>query len=419
MSSTYSPPLVSQPQDAGDANGCVTEQDAVAQPEESVVVRPPPPTTDMRERVRLLEREAAAAKQREMKVLESLVQQTKEMERAKVALEESRLEVAALRRQQHGEGAAAQQWSVMDLMFGGVDEEMNGLRTKLRAAAQAEERGRKAADELAAALAAVTMEAKQLKAWLADAQAELEAAGAESDRLRGLLQGAEAELWSATERADALASDWKEAAAGWRAREKALLARARAADAARRENDGDNAALRRALERAAEEARAAAEALQAARADCAGLREAGAEREQALEALRRDNDGLRASEAAARERADELQARLAAAKERPLVEKWKREDAQGKLGAAAFLDSGRLGPGPGRKDRMFASLSNLAELKSAAAAAAALDDYGYEFDHLDLGQYGDATERKVNKRRSILRKFGDLFRRSRSLYKHY
>lgn len=400
----------------------MTEQDAVAQPEESVVVRPPPPPTDMRERVRLLEREAAAAKQREMKVLESLVQQTKEMERAKVALEESRLEVAALRRQQHDEGAAAQaqaqQWSVMDLMFGGVDEEMNGLRTKLRAAAQAEERGRKAADELAAALAAVTMEAKQLKAWLADAQAELEAAGAESDRLRGLLQGAEAELWSATERADALASDWKEAAAGWRAREKALLARARAADAARRENDGDNAALRRALERAAEEARAAAEALEAARADCAGLREAGAEREQALEALRRDNDGLRASEAAARERADELQARLAAAKERevplPLVEKWKREDAQGKLGAAAFLDSGRLG----RKDRMFASLSNLAELKSAAAAAAALDDYGYEFDHLDLSQYGDATERKVvNKRRSILRKFGDLFRRSRSLYK--
>lgn len=277
-SSTYSPPLVSQPQDAGDANGCVTEQDAVAQPEESVVVRPPPTTTDMGERVRLLEREAAAAKQREMKVLESLVQQTKEMERAKVALEESRLEVAALRRQQHGEGAAAQQWSVMDLMFGGVDQEINGLRTKL----------------------------------------------------------------------------------------------------------------------------------------CA-------EREQALEALRRDNDGLRASEAAARERADELQARLAAAKERevplPLVEKWKREDAQGKLGAAAFLDSGRLGPGPGRKDRMFASLSNLAELKSAAAAAAALDDYGYEFDHLDLGQYGDATERKVNKRRSILRKFGDLFRRSRSLYK--
>ena len=103
------------------------------------------------------------------------------------------------------------------------------------------------------------------------------------------------------------------------------------------------------------------------------------------------------------------------------MEKWRREDAQGKL-SAAFLDSGRLVPG-GRKDRMFASLSNLAELKSAAAAAAAMDDYGYEFDHLDVaGQYGDdATEHgmkqhKIKQRRSILRKFGDLFRR-RSLYK--
>jgi hypothetical protein len=72
---------------------------------------------------------------------------------------------------------------------------------------------------------------------------------------------------------------------------------------------------------------------------------------------------------------------------------------------------------------MFASLSNLAELKSAAAAAAAMDDYGYEFDHLDVeGQYGDAAtdhgmnNRKIKQRRSILRKFGDLFRR-RSLYK--
>jgi len=75
---------------------------------------------------------------------------------------------------------------------------------------------------------------------------------------------------------------------------------------------------------------------------------------------------------------------------------------------------------PGRKDRMFASLSNLAELKSAAAAAT-MDDYDYEFDHLDVGQYGGGggtTEHamKHKKRRSILRKFGDLFRR-RSMYK--
>jgi hypothetical protein len=253
----------------------------------------------------------------------------------------------------------------------------------------------------------------------------VEASNAEADRLRGLLQGAEAELWSATEQVGALTSNWKDAAAGWRAREKALVARARAAEedaaAARR----DNAGLRRALEQAVEEANAAAEALEAAGADNAGLQEAVAEKERALEALRRDNEGLRASEAAARARAEELQGQLAA-KEReiPLVEKWRREDAQGTLvSSGMFLGSGRLVPG--RKDRMFASLSNLAELKSAAAAAAAMDDYGYEFDHLDVGQPGDdATEHKI-KRRSILRKVGDLFRRRRSpnlapvLHDHY
>ncbi|WVZ74935.1 hypothetical protein U9M48_023049 [Paspalum notatum var. saurae] len=389
-----------------------------------------------RERVRHLEREVASAKQTEMKMLESLVQQTRELEEAKAALEEARQEAAALRREQQRDAAApaptppqTQQWSVMDLVFGGVDEEINGLRARLRAAAAGEERSRKAADELTAALSAVSMEAKQVKAWLADAQAEAEAAGAEAARLRGLLRGAEAELRAVTERADAVAAEWKAAAAGWRAREKALVARARAAEegaaAARRECAGladENAALRQALERAAEEG-------EAARAESDGLREAGAERERALEALRRDCEGLRASEAAARDRARELEAQLAAAKdadrEVPLVERWRREAAAahaqgGKLGAAAFLDSGRVIPG--RKDRMFASLSNLAELKSAAAAAAAMDDYEYEFDHLDVvGAYGDAAGEhdmmKHKKRRSILRKFGDLFRR-RSMYKH-
>ena len=158
--------------------------------------------------MRLLEREAASAKQREMmKMLESLVQQTKELEQAKIDLEEARLEATATGPAAQTQTQTQQQWSVMDLMFGGVDEEINGLRARLRASAQAEERSRKAADELTAALSAVSMEAKQVKAWLCDAREELEAAHAERDRLRGLLQGAEAELWSATERIDALTAD--------------------------------------------------------------------------------------------------------------------------------------------------------------------------------------------------------------------
>ena len=117
-----------------------------------------------------------------MKYWDELVQ-SKELEQAKIALEEARLEVAALRHQQEPGSAPQalqqQQWSVRDLMFGGVDEEINGLRARLRAASQAEERSRKAADDLTAALSAVNMEARQVKAWLSDAQAELEAANAE------------------------------------------------------------------------------------------------------------------------------------------------------------------------------------------------------------------------------------------------
>ncbi|KAM0850809.1 hypothetical protein ACQ4PT_052848 [Festuca glaucescens] len=323
----------------------------------------------------------------------------------------------------------------MDLMFGGVDEEINGLRGRLRAAVLAEDKNRKAADDLAAALSAVTMEAKQVKAWLSDAQADLERADAEAGRLEALLRATEAELRSATDQLDAVTSEWKEAADAWRGREKALLARARAAegdaDGARRESaelaglhraaDGENGALRRALERAVEEANAASESLEFATAENSRLRDVLAEKEDAVESLRQENETLRASEAAAQGRAKDLDDQLAAATKKATadgaekaadlpLEKW-RNEAQGKL-SAAFLDSGRV-MATSRKDRMFASISNIAELRSAAAAAA-MDDYDYEFDdHFNGGrQYGGLEHAmKHKKRRSVLRKFGDFFRR--------
>ena len=151
-----------------------------------------------------------------------------------------------------------------------------------------------------------------------------------------------------------------------------------------------------------------------------------------MESLRLENESLKASEAAAQGRAVDLSNQLTAATQKStaadggagggekaaglLLEKWKA-DAEGKLSAAAFLDSGRVMAAASRKDRrMFASISNLAALRSAAAAAA-MDDY-YEFDHFDVGrQYGGLEHAmKQRKRRSVLRKFGDFFRR-RSLHK--
>ncbi|XP_037464189.1 paramyosin-like [Triticum dicoccoides] len=391
-------------------------------------------------RVRLLEREVAVAKQTEAKMLESLIHRTKELEQAKIALEEAKLEAATLRQGAAAAAPAQGQWSVMDLMFGGVDEEINGLRGSLRSALIAEERSRTAGDDLAAALSVVTMEAKQVKAWLSDAQAELERANAEAGRLEGLLRTAEVDLGSTTEQLDGVMSEWKEATAAWRAREKTLLGRAHAAeedaDGARRENaelaelhraaDHENGGLRCALERAVEEANAANESLEFASSENSKLRDAIAEKERAMESLRLENESLKASEAAAQGRASDLSNQLTAATQKStaadgekaaglLLEKWKA-DAEGKLSAAAFLDSGRV-MAASRKDRMFASISNIAELRSAAAAAA-MDDYDYEFDHFDDGrQYGGLEHAmKHKKRRSVLRKFGDFFRR-RSLHK--
>ncbi|KAG2651767.1 hypothetical protein PVAP13_1NG310038 [Panicum virgatum] len=452
--STYSPLLPSEPErshggmtEQAPAPARLEEEEPSSRPATETEGKAARPASDdgagagMERVARRLEREAATARQTEMKMLESLVQQTKELEQAKIALEEARLEVAALRHQQEPgpapQALQQQQWSVRDLMFGGVDEEINGLRARLRAASQAEKRSRKAADDLTAALSAVTMEARQVKAWLSDAQAELEAANAEVDRLRCLLQGAEAELWSATEQVDTLTSEWKEAAAGWRAREKALLARARAAEEEaaagerrpRRDAPGARGRERRPAPRAGAGRRGrqrphgGARARQRRERRPAGRRRRQGARPGGPAAGEREPQGQRGRGAGARQgprspgpRGD----RGRKAAEIPQVEKWRREAAQGKLGAAAFLDPGRVLPG--RKDRMFASLSNLAELKSAAAAAA-MDDYDYEFDHLDVGHYGGGggaggTEHamKYKKRRSILRKFGDLFRR-RSLYK--
>uniref|UniRef100_M8C554 protein-serine/threonine phosphatase n=1 Tax=Aegilops tauschii TaxID=37682 RepID=M8C554_AEGTA len=175
--------------------------------------------------------------------------------------------------------------------------------------------------------------------------------------------------------------------------------------------------------------RARARVARVASAENSKLRDAVAEKEDAMGSLRLENESLKASEAAAQGRATDLHNQLTAASKTAaaagggekasglLLEEWKT-DAQGKLSAAAFLDSGRVMAAGSRRDRrMSPSISTLAELRSAAAAAA-MDDY-YEFDHFDDGrQYGGLEHAmKHKKRRSVLRKFGDLFRRRSLLHK--
>ncbi|CAL5027160.1 unnamed protein product [Urochloa decumbens] len=446
------------------------------------------------EKVQLLEREAGKCKESERKMLESLIYQTKQLEQAKISLEEAKLEVATLLQANRAlESAAAvatrrgggftDQRSVRDLMFGGAEEEIRVLRGELRAAAQGEERSRKAADDLAVALSDVTMEAKQVKVWLSEAQAELEAAGAEADRLRAALADAESRLRAASAERDRFRHEAEECAAAWGDKESVLLDCVRASEEevnrARQENTklvesqrvirDENARLRDILKQAVAEAGAVRDSLELARAENARLGDAVAEKESALQSLRQEYECVKVSEAAAQGSLKELNSLLAAtttttttttasvcstpasaAKTAPATEygfeqrllpnggggsksgtpqsgsrRWMADKPRtpgsrrysigepGKLNGC-FSQSARMG-NLNPKERVFASLSNIADLKSAADAA--VDDYDDEFDHIDESSYADMDDSmKHKKKRPIFRKFGDLFRR-KSFYK--
>ncbi|PWZ07513.1 hypothetical protein Zm00014a_013905 [Zea mays] len=85
----------------------------------------------------------------------------------------------------------------------------------------------------------------------------------------------------------------------------------------------------------------------------------------------------------------------------------------GKL-TTGFSRSARMG-NLNPKDRVFASLSNIADLKSAADAAT--EDLDDEFDHIDESHYVDTEDSTKHKKKSLIfRRFSDFFRR-KSLYK--
>ncbi|KAL6845891.1 hypothetical protein ACP4OV_024466 [Aristida adscensionis] len=437
------------------------------------------------EKVQLLEREVDKSKESERKMLESLIYQTKQLEQTKISLEEAKLEIATLQQANKGLEAAAatarragvEQRSVKDLVFGGADEEIRVLRSELRTAMQGEERSRKALDDLSLALSDVTMEAKQVKVWLSEAQAELEAANAEAGRLRGELAAAEAGLRAVSGEHDRCRLEAEESAAAWSDKERVLLDCVRATEEevnrARQENTklvesqrvirDENARLRDILKQAVAEANVVKDSLELARRENARLNDAVAEKESALQSLRQEYECIKVSEAAAQGSLKELNSLLAAtattacstptstrtapvpdrgfdhhlaassvasskngtpeaASLRWMAEKPRTPSSRsrrysigepGRL-KTAFSQSARMG-NLNPKERVFASLSNIADLKSAADAA--MDDFDDEFDHIDESHYDDMEHSmKQKKKRQIFRKFGDLFRR-KSFYK--
>jgi hypothetical protein len=363
-----------------------------------------------REKARLLEKEAHKSKESERKMLESLIYQTKQLEQTKISLEEAKLEIASLQQ--------ANKRSVKDLVFGGAGE------------------------DLSVALSDVTMEARQVKLWLSETQAELEAAHAEAE----------------------------ECAAAWGDKERVLLDCVRASEdevnRARQENTklvesqrvirDENARLRDILKQAVAEASAVKDALEFARAETARLEGFLAEKDTALQRLRQEYECVKVSEAAAQGSLKELNSLLAAtattatacstpasAKTAPAPDygydhqlllnsaavsktgtpkaashRWLSEKSRTprsrrfSIGCGLekfkgdFSQSARMG-NLDPKERVLAPLGSIAHLKSAADAAMDGFDDDDEFDHADESHYSDSSKKK----RPIFRKFGELFRR--------
>ena len=211
------------------------------------------------------------------------------------------------------------------------------------------------------------------------------------------------------------------------------------------------------LKQAVAEANVVKDSLELARAENARLNDAVADKDAALQSLRQEYECVKVSEAAAQGSLKELNSLLAAttttacstpacaktapapdhgfdqrlpngskngtpqsASQRWMADKPRTPSSRrysigepGKL-KGGFSQSARMGS-LNPKERVFASLSNIADLKSAADVA--MEDFDDEFDHVDESHYADMEDSmKHKKKRPIFRKFGDLFRR-KSFYK--
>ncbi|XP_039127082.1 uncharacterized protein LOC120263283 isoform X2 [Dioscorea cayenensis subsp. rotundata] len=144
-------------------------------------------------RIEHLEVEALKAKDSEREMLESLVCQTKQLEEAKISLEEAKLEIKSLMERlrslesSHGHhGKILEKHRSLGAVRG--EEKVRMLENELKLAVQAEEKSKMAMDALAMALKEVSTEAHQVKEKLSKTQSELESTRAEAKCSKALLK---------------------------------------------------------------------------------------------------------------------------------------------------------------------------------------------------------------------------------------
>ncbi|CAL0333132.1 unnamed protein product [Lupinus luteus] len=324
---------------------------------------------DYKRKVQELEVELEKRKESEANLFDTLVMQTKQLEQSKISLEESKLEICNLEEKvmvlqnmnnlgESKDGIENSAISTMETEKGmenegeieqrkldndtheGEDltmdvkaflEELNLLKSELKAATLAEENSKKAMDDLAFALKEVATEANQVKAQLTLSQVELEHTKGDAERWRAMLGSTEEkykELLDATRKeadrfkntAERLRLEAEESLLAWSGKETEFVNCIRRAEEERlntqkeiarilellkeaenkiKVSKNENQKLRDILKQALNEANVAKEAAEIAKAENARLQDS-------LTLLVQENEMLKIHEAASFENIKEL-----------------------------------------------------------------------------------------------------------------
>ncbi|XP_020672583.1 putative WEB family protein At1g65010, chloroplastic [Dendrobium catenatum] len=405
-----------------------------------------------KDRINMLEIEAEKAKESEGKMLESLFSQTKQLEQTKILLEEAKLEIRNLlslsSQKLENKGSLASIQSI---------EEIGKLRNELRLALQAEEKSKKAMDDLAIALKEVTAEATKAKSELAATKSELEKARAEAERSdKYLLQSTEQKLQVALKEYHKLKQEHEQSAVAWKEKEDILINRikisqeemnskdqeiSRLTDAHRVARE-ETSKLRDITKQAVSEATEIKESLEIARYQKFELEEQLSKNKNALQQIKQDYESIKVSEAAALDSVKELKNILASVSvedsKKPsnlsdfesfrqskatTIDDRKISKSEKKFSSDRWMNMKPLVQNGHRHSVGESDMFKRSALDSSVSKVPDIglpsflfsDDRGLntdDFDHLHGTLFSD-TENEKRKKKTALRRFGDvLMRRS-------
>lgn len=368
--------------------------------------------------IETLEAELDASRESEKRMLESLALQTKQLELTKISLEEARLEITTLQ-----ENVQKLEASVpVATPRGRYDRDLQRVHGELRVALAAEEKSKKAMEELVLALKEVNADLHATRQQLARAQHEAETARLESDRLHVSLKRKDDKLRALSDEVVRLRADADESFAAWRGKEAGFTACMKSTEAelaeARRENvlllksqrsgRDEIAKLRDILKQAVKDTKFVKEALEEARSENALLKEMVGNKDNAVKCTKQELECLRVSEAAARDSVKELQSLLVATSSSPTAAgKLDLEDTSSPQSAIdlpgldKYPSEGKMKPPAGlaRPRRMSENFEG-----SVYGIFGSMDDQKGE-----LGVFS-TMPRLPGRRRVVMRKVGSLFR---------